>query len=195
MAFYAKLSKGLPTDNLSDTLIIHEKGRHKAIGDYLKERRFKMKRYVLITVLMAMFFSTPVFSQDPDEGRGRPEKDMGHRLRLRRAQLELEERESDLNFQQQMRELELEQRRMELQCQRAGKKHKEGWKHKRKDDAAPLLIIIAIVHILTAVWVYQDIRKRSAGSGIWIVIALLTGLLGTLVYAVVRLGDTKQTPT
>jgi len=27
----------------------------------------------------------------------------------------------------------------------------------------------------------------------WIVIALLTGLLGTLVYAVVRLGNTRQT--
>jgi hypothetical protein len=153
-----------------------------------------MKRYVLITVLMAMFFSTPVFSQDPDEGRGRPEKDMGHRLRLRRAQLELEERESDINFQQQMRELELEKRRTELQCQQAGKKHKKGWKHKREDDAAPLLIIIAIVHLLTAVWVYQDIRKRGVGSGIWIVLALLTGLLGTLVYAIVRLGATPQTP-
>jgi len=155
-----------------------------------------MKRCVLITVLMTMFFSTPVFSQDPDEGRVRPEKDMGHQLRLRRAQLELEERESELDFQQKMRKLELEKRRMELQRrQRASKKHKKGWKHVREDNAAPLLIVIAIVHILTAVWVFQDIRKRNVGSGIWIVIALLTGLLGTLVYAVVRLGNTKQTPT
>jgi len=45
---------------------------------------------------------------------------------------------------------------------------------------------------LCAVWVYQDIRRRASGSGIWIVIALLTGLLGTLVYAVVRLGENQK---
>jgi hypothetical protein len=50
---------------------------------------------------------------------------------------------------------------------------------------------LLVVHILLAVWVYTDIRKLNRGSGIWIVIALLTGLLGTLVYAVVRLGDAR----
>jgi hypothetical protein len=54
------------------------------------------------------------------------------------------------------------------------------------------LLGCAIVHILTAVWVFQDIRARGAGSGLWIVIALLAGLLGVLVYAVVRLGDLRK---
>jgi len=57
----------------------------------------------------------------------------------------------------------------------------------------PLLAICCIVHVLVAVWVYQDLRRRNAGSGIWIVIALLAGLFGALVYAVVRLGDSRQT--
>jgi hypothetical protein len=60
------------------------------------------------------------------------------------------------------------------------------------DDLHPLLLLLAVVHILCAVWVYQDIRRRAGGSGLWIVIALLTGLLGTLVYAVVRLGESKN---
>jgi len=47
----------------------------------------------------------------------------------------------------------------------------------------------AVVNILLAIWVYQDIRKRNAGSGIWIVVTLMTGLLGALVYAVVRIGE------
>jgi hypothetical protein len=47
----------------------------------------------------------------------------------------------------------------------------------------------ALIHILLAIWVYHDIRQRNMGSSIWIVIALLTGLFGTLVYAVVRIGD------
>jgi hypothetical protein len=49
-----------------------------------------------------------------------------------------------------------------------------------------------IVHILVAIWVYMDIRQLNRGSGIWIVIALLTGLLGGLVYAIVRIGDARQ---
>jgi len=153
-----------------------------------------MKRYVLITVLMVMFFSTPVFSQEPEEGRGRPEKDMGHQLRLRRAQMELEEREANLNFQQKMRELELEQRRNELGRPRKPHKHPSCFRHCRKCVLLQFAVVCFVVHILLAVWVFQDIRKRNTGSGIWIVIALLTGLFGALVYAIVRLSDTRQTP-
>ena len=54
------------------------------------------------------------------------------------------------------------------------------------------MAMCVVVHILVSVWVIQDIRTRGTGSGIWIVIALIAGLLGTLVYAVVRLGDVKQ---
>ena len=68
---------------------------------------------------------------------------------------------------------------------RRGHKHRSCKKH-------PFLFLIVVVHILVAVWVYQDIRKRNAGSGIWIVIALVAGLLGVLVYAVVRIGDNDK---
>ena len=46
-----------------------------------------------------------------------------------------------------------------------------------------------VVWLLLAVWVFQDIRKRNAGSGLWIVVTLLTGLLGAVLYALVRIGD------
>ena len=36
---------------------------------------------------------------------------------------------------------------------------------------------------------YVDIRSRKAGSGLWVVITLLAGFFGALIYAVVRLGD------
>ena len=51
------------------------------------------------------------------------------------------------------------------------------------------LILCLVTHVLLAGWVYQDIRQRKVGSGIWIVLALLAGFLAALVYAVVRLGD------
>ena len=139
-----------------------------------------MKVPALITLLLTLLFCAVAHCQEAE----------GQELR----ELESAERHSQLDFRQKVRQLDLEERQMKLHRQRASKKHKKYWKHKDKDNAAPLLIVIAIVHILTVIWVYQDIRKRGVGSGIWIVIALLTGLLGTLVYAVVRLGDTRQTP-
>jgi len=147
----------------------------------------------LITLLLTLLFCAAAHCQeaeDPDLRELTAEKQMHHR----EMQMDLEARESETDFQHQMRQLELDKRQMELHRQRAGKKHKKGWKHKDDDNAAPLLIVLAIVHILTAIWVYQDIRKRGVGSGIWIVLALLTGLLGTLVYAIVRLGNTPQAP-
>ncbi|MCI0499583.1 MAG: hypothetical protein L0Y36_07880 [Planctomycetales bacterium] len=56
-----------------------------------------------------------------------------------------------------------------------------------------VMLVCAVVHVLAAVWVFQDIRARGAGSGLWIVIALLAGLMGVLVYAVIRIGDAKKT--
>ncbi len=44
-------------------------------------------------------------------------------------------------------------------------------------------------YLLLAWWVYDDIQRRKVGSRIWVVVALLTGLFGTFVYALVRVGD------
>lgn len=52
-----------------------------------------------------------------------------------------------------------------------------------------LLVVLAVIHIMLAVWVFTDIRKRGEGSGIFIVLALLAGIPGTILYALVRLGD------
>jgi len=55
-----------------------------------------------------------------------------------------------------------------------------------------ILTMCLVIHILVAIWIFQDIRTRGTGSGIWIVIGLIAGLLGALVYAVVRIGDVKK---
>ena len=51
------------------------------------------------------------------------------------------------------------------------------------------LVLCLVMHVLLAGWVYQDLRQRQTGSGIWIVLVLLAGFLAALVYAVVRIGD------
>ena len=151
-----------------------------------------MKGYVLISVLMTMFFSTAVFSQDPDEGPRPPEEQMEREMHLRHMQLELQEREAELDFQQERKKLGLEKRKIALKRERRAPHHPAQFKCGGKGKMLPFAIVCFVVHILLTVWVYKDIRQRNSGSGIWIVIVLLTGLFGVLPYAIVRLGDTRQ---
>ena len=167
-----------------------------------------MKRLILLTALAAILLPAAAYSQDnpPEEvqrqraARAREaqtrDRDMDMRNRemeMRERELGLQQREAEMDFQQKQREadmdfqrkhqeLELEQRRMELEKIRKPK----------KKDPNPILILVAVVNVLCTVWVYQDIQKRSHESGIWIVITLLTGLLGALVYSVVRIGEVAK---
>ena len=145
-----------------------------------------MKLYFLSGLLMSLLVCSAAFCQEPGL-----DEDPEYQMELQRMQLELREREAEAQFHREMRDLELEQRRRHLEREERWQEHPD--RDQDKDGAHLLLILCAIVHILVAIWVYSDIRKRNSGSGIWIVIALLTGLLGALVYAVVRLGDTRQT--
>ena len=145
-----------------------------------------MKRYVLTIMLAAIF--VPALAVAQEEG---PE-DIKFRMELHEREMELQNREAEMDFERSMQELELEKHKIELEHMRRPKEHPGYMKGHHKGGAHPLLLVILVVHILCAVWVYQDIRRRAGGSGIWIVIALLTGLLGTLVYAVVRLGESPK---
>lgn len=120
-------------------------------------------------------------------------------IEIQRKQAELEQYRTELYFNNEMQKIELEKKRLELNRERQmldsqgqpagpGKGAWRGHPGKMKHFCG-LMLICAIVHILLAIWVYQDIRHRNAGSGLWIIVTLLTGLLGTLVYALVRLGD------
>ena len=141
-----------------------------------------MKRYVLMSVLLVSMFACPaVLSQEFE-----PE-DMEIEMEMRERAIELQQRETKMDMEREMHKLEMEQRRLELERAHNNDDDDDG------EGALGLLFLLcAVVHILTAVWVYMDIRQLNRGSGIWIVIALLTGLLGTLVYAVVRLGNGRQ---
>lgn len=178
-----------------------------------------MKTYLLFAVLAGTLLAAMSFAQEPFEEEGyAPEEAMEREIHMRNMQLELAEQEAlaeagekmrqielkkehmalqqheaEMDFNQKMREIELQKLRHDLKNKQQRRKHPAGAGHNSHGEMFPLLAICCIVHILVAVWVYQDIRRRNAGSGIWIVIALLTGLLGALVYAVVRLGDNRQT--
>ena len=143
-----------------------------------------MKQYFLMSVLLVSMLLCPaVISQEFE-----PE-DMEIQMQMKEREMELQRLELQMGMEREMQNLELEQRRMELESARQD----DDYDDEDGEEALGLLLgICVIVHILLAIWVYMDIRKLNRGSGIWIVIVLLAGLLGALVYAVVRLGDGRQ---
>ena len=155
-----------------------------------------MKGYVLVLLVAALLVPAAAFSMEERQEREGPERQM----EMRNREMDMQQREAKMDFEQKVRQLELEQRKLQLERERLPKKRPlmdrppvERLKdvvQKHKEGPHPLLLLIGVVHILAAVWVYTDIRERSRGSGLWVVITLLAGLLGALVYAVVRLGDT-----
>ena len=142
-----------------------------------------MKRLALL--MMVLICSSAVIAAAEGDQPRSPQEQM---QKIRRAQNELEQQRNELNREQE--ELEHQREQMQRHGQRPPRKHMQKGGH--KPICGLLMVMCVVVHILVAVWVFQDIRTRGAGSGIWIVIALIAGLLGALVYAVVRLGDIKQ---
>ena len=148
-----------------------------------------MKQLLFMLFIGAIFyFSTLAIA---DEIRPQPDQQrlQQQMQRIRQAQMELDEQRQQLAMERQ----ELERQRNQLERQRQFPAPESV---RNEDDDEPLFFVLIlmclVVHILVAVWVFQDIRVRGSGSGIWIVLALIAGLLGALVYAVVRLGEAKQ---
>jgi len=144
-----------------------------------------MKCSVLLGfMLVSMLLCPAVLSQEFE-----PE-DMEVQMQMREREMELKRLDAKMNAEQEMQNLELEQRRQELNFARYDDDDDDD------DDGEGalglLFLLCGVVHILVAIWVYMDIRQLNRGSGIWIIIALLAGLLGALVYAIVRLGDNRQ---
>ena len=48
------------------------------------------------------------------------------------------------------------------------------------------LIIFWIVAIGLAVWVYKDGKKRDMNAVVWLLIVLLSGCIGCIIYLIVR---------
>jgi len=148
-----------------------------------------MQRYVWAVVLMALLCGGAGLAQ---EGKG-PDRNAVERahvkMQLRRQRLELEKVESEMAFKNQMRELELEKRRIDVKRERTALRPRPHSGRATKCHGWPFVLICAVVNVLLAVWVFMDVRSRKTASGLWIVITLLAGFFGALIYAVVRQGD------
>ena len=43
-----------------------------------------------------------------------------------------------------------------------------------------------IIAIIVAIWVYKDAKKRDMNAAVWLLIVLVTGCIGCIIYLVVR---------
>jgi hypothetical protein len=131
-----------------------------------------MQKWLWSVVLGVLFGSVAVFAQGPsprDDRRPQPPQPPQQQM-----------------MQQQMMHHQAAMQRMH-QMQASQPRCPLG--HHARSLLLLVLLGSTLIHILLATWVYQDLRKRNTGSGIWIVITLLAGLCGAAVYALVRLGE------
>ncbi|NVM17167.1 MAG: PLDc N-terminal domain-containing protein [Candidatus Lokiarchaeota archaeon] len=49
-----------------------------------------------------------------------------------------------------------------------------------------LVVVYYIIGLLIAIWVYRDAKKRDMNAAVWLLIVLLTGCIGCIIYLVVR---------
>ncbi len=49
-----------------------------------------------------------------------------------------------------------------------------------------VLIIFWVIAIGLAVWVYKDAKKREMNAAVWLLIVLLSGCVGFIIYLTVR---------
>ena len=49
-----------------------------------------------------------------------------------------------------------------------------------------ILLLVCIIPVIMCVWVYGDAKKRGMDEAIWLVIVIFTGLLGFIIYLIVR---------
>ena len=49
-----------------------------------------------------------------------------------------------------------------------------------------LVAVFFIVGLLLAIWVYKDAKKRDMNAAVWLLIVLVKGCIGCIIYLVVR---------
>ena len=142
-----------------------------------------MKHVTLVIAVMAMVLAaaaTTAAAQQEEEEFGPQEE-----LERQEMELEIQRLEDEVNFDREERELDLEQRRAEIDRMRG---HKPG----HHDGGHGLFILLVIIsHILLTVWVFKDMNEKKIGRALWVPIVLLTGVFGAILYAIVRVADTR----
>ena len=55
-------------------------------------------------------------------------------------------------------------------------------------------VVMFIIWIMIAVWVYRDAQTRGMNAGVWVLIVLLIGIIGLIIYLIVRTDQPLSPP-
>ena len=150
-----------------------------------------MKHMAWTVAVVAMFLAAAAQTAAAQENEG-PMSD--EQIEQREIEMDLHNRELELEHEQRLRELDIEQRELEIEQQRAeiGRvgqgPHDKPPHHK---DHGLFILLIIITNILLTVWVFKDMHEKKIGRALWVPIVLLAGVFGAILYAIVRVADTR----
>lgn len=161
-----------------------------------------MKTFAWTVVLAAMLIPAVAWAQQgtgPNKGpeggasptpAGEPAKAMAE-LQRQQMELEVEARRDDLQLQRERHKVEIEKQRAEIDMMR----QRMGGRHHGPDGLGVLLGLMLLgclaSHLLLTIWVYKDMREKHITRALWVPIVLLIGPAGAIIYALVRLADTR----
>jgi len=55
-------------------------------------------------------------------------------------------------------------------------------------------VVWFVIWILVAIWVYKDATSRGANGVLWLIVVVLLGIIGLIIYLVVRPKETAPPP-
>ena len=114
-------------------------------------------------------------------------------MELHERRLEMEVRQNEFDHEQQLRKLELRQREAETKRIEAELGRMPG-RDGAGGAAGAILLWCLVAHILLTVWVYKDMHQQGIARALWVPIVLLIGVLGAILYAIVRHADVQPKP-
>lgn len=167
-----------------------------------------MKRSIFLGFLISLLLGAYIFAEevygggsrrDPAQAaprRRRAQQPMEQQMKqkMHEMQMKMEHQAMELKeARERLRDAEIQREAEEIEMMHPGMHPKESccMCQQLRGLLGPMMIICFVVHILLTIWVYRDLQRRKTGSGLWIVIVLLTGLPGAIAYSIVRIGDIK----
>lgn len=57
-----------------------------------------------------------------------------------------------------------------------------------------VIVAVFIISILIAIWVYRDAESRGMSGVLWLIVVLIAGIIGLIIYLVVRKDKTPMAP-
>ena len=51
-----------------------------------------------------------------------------------------------------------------------------------------VVVLLFVIGLLLAIWVYKDAERRGMSGVLWLIVVLIAGIIGLIIYLVVRKG-------